>query len=72
MEKYLANKNNDWYDKPDDVVGVLVDPISGSVTDIENKKSKIFYFLAGTEPNDKSENDLEMVWKEKKEENIEY
>lgn len=72
MEKYLANKNNDWYDKPDDVVGVLVDPISGGVTDIENKKSKVFYFLAGTEPKDKSENDLEMVWKEKKEENIEY
>ncbi len=72
MEKYLANKNNDWYDKPDDVVGVLVDPISGGVTDIENKKSKVFYFLAGTEPKDKNENDLEMVWKEKKEENIEY
>lgn len=72
MEEYLKDKNNDWYDKPEDVVGVLVDPISGTLATDENKKTKIFYFLKGTEPKNQNINDLEVVWKEKKEENIEY
>ncbi|MDD3453092.1 MAG: PBP1A family penicillin-binding protein [Bacilli bacterium] len=51
MESYLKDKENNWYDIPDNVVGVLVDPISGVVAN-ENStnKSKIFYYIKGTQP----------------------
>lgn len=38
-----------WYDMPSNVVGVLVDPISGEIATNESKK-KIFYYIKGTEP----------------------
>ncbi len=49
MEDILANKNTNWYDKPDNVVGVMLDSVTGEApTDSDN--STIFYFLKGTEP----------------------
>ena len=50
MEKYLKGKDNSWYSKPDDVVGVLVDPITGELPNENTKKKKLFYYLIGTEP----------------------
>jgi 1A family penicillin-binding protein len=74
MENYLDNNNNNniWYDKPDDVVGVLVNPITGEMAKEGDKNTKIFYFVKGTEPVDNNSNDLEAVWKEKEEEKIGY
>lgn len=47
MEEYLKNKNDNWYTMPDDVVGVMVDPISGKITD---KSNTIYYYIKGTQP----------------------
>lgn len=52
MEKYLENKDNTWYTKPNNVVGVFVDPITGTLANKDTKKRKIFYYLEGTEPTD--------------------
>ncbi len=49
MEEYLKDKDNTWYEKPDMVVGVFVDPITGELAN-NSKKKKIFYYLLGTEP----------------------
>ena len=50
MEKYLKDKDNTWYEKPNNVVGVFVNPITGELDDKQNKKRKIFYYIEGTEP----------------------
>ena len=50
METYLKDKDNTWYEKPKDIVGVFVDPITGALADKNTKKKKIFYYLQGTEP----------------------
>ncbi len=66
MESYLKDKDNSWYDMPDDVVGVMVNPINGKLAKEGDKLSKIFYFLKGTEPTFNN-NDLESVFKENNE-----
>ena len=63
MEGYLKNKDNEWYKMPNNVVGVLVNPITGELAKEGDSKSKIFYFLRGTEPTINN-NDLEAVFKE--------
>ena len=50
MESYLKDKEEKWYDMPNNVVGVLVDPISGLPIDNNSQKKKILYYLKGTEP----------------------
>ena len=50
METYLKDKDNSWYEKPENVVGVFVDPINGDLPNENTKKRKIFYYLIGTEP----------------------
>jgi len=52
MEEYLKDKDNTWYEKPNNVVGMLVDPISGELNTSDTKKRKVFYYLSGTEPFD--------------------
>jgi len=65
MEHYLCDKDNSWYDIPDNVVGVLMNPITGELADTTSKKSKIFYYLKGTEPTYTFSNkDLETVFKQ--------
>ena len=66
MEGYLKNKDNEWYKMPNNVVGVLVNPITGELAKEGDSKSKIFYFLRGTEPTINN-NDLEAVFKENNE-----
>ena len=70
MENYLKNKDNSWYDIPNNVVGTLVNPITGQIAREGDKNTKIFYFLKGTEPTDNNI-DLESVFKEENESNIE-
>jgi membrane carboxypeptidase/penicillin-binding protein len=50
MEKYLKDKDNTWYTKPDNIVGVFVNPITGELANESLKKRKIFYYIKGTEP----------------------
>lgn len=50
VEAYLKDKENTWYVQPANVVGVLVDPISGELADNNTKKKKILYYIKGTEP----------------------
>lgn len=51
MEGYLKDKYNTWYEKPKDIVGVMVNPITGELANKTTQKKKIFYYLLGTEPN---------------------
>lgn len=39
-----------WYEKPKNVVGMLVEPISGKPATSNDKNQKLVYFLKGTEP----------------------
>lgn len=64
MEGYLKYKDNSWYSIPDNVVGVLVNPITGELANTESNKSKIFYYLKGTEPTYSNNIDLETVFRE--------
>lgn len=50
MEAYLKDKEEVWYTMPNNVVGVLVDPISGLPVDNTSKRKKVLYYLKGTEP----------------------
>lgn len=50
IETYLKDKDNSWYSVPSNIVGVLVDPITGMLAKEDTKNSKMFYFIKGTEP----------------------
>ena len=50
IEKYLEDKEDNWYTMPNNVVGVLVNPQTGELANKEDKKSVIQYYLKGTEP----------------------
>lgn len=50
IEGCLKNKEDNWYETPNNVVGVLVDPISGEIATNESKHKKIIYYIKGTEP----------------------
>lgn len=52
MEQYLKNKDNTWYEKPEKIVGLFVNPVTGELADEKTKKRKVFYYLSGTEPTD--------------------
>ena len=48
MENYQKSEDT-WYKTPSNVIGVPIDPISGSVA-TNNTKAKILYYIKGTEP----------------------
>lgn len=66
MESYFKDLETNWYEKPENVVGVLVNPITGELATDGDKKNKTFYFIKGTEPysNDNTQN-LDTAFKEK-------
>ena len=64
MEGYLEGMDTKWYDVPDNIVGVLVNPLTGEIAKNEDKKKKLFYFLKGTEPYIDSVYDLDSVFRE--------
>lgn len=49
-EGYLADKEDNWYKQPSNVVGVLVNPITGMPAVDTDEKKKILYYVRGTEP----------------------
>ena len=52
MEGYLKDKPDDWYEMPSNVVGVLVNPITGKPATNEDKVKKILYYVRGSEPSE--------------------
>ena len=67
MEGYLKDKKSNWYTAPNNIVGVLVNPITGEIAKKDDKKSKMFYFIKGTEPYNDDSYDLDAVFKEENE-----
>ena len=49
MEGILKDKGDGWYETPNNVVGVAINPISGELAS-KGSKSKILYYIKGTEP----------------------
>ena len=49
IEEYLKDKETNWYEMPENIVGVLIDPISGNIADSTTKK-QLAYYIKGTEP----------------------
>lgn len=54
IEEYLRDKKEVWYDKPDNVVGVLTDLNTGKVANNNSKLKKILYYVKGSEPGNTS------------------
>ena len=50
VESYLKDKEIKWYDIPENVVGVIVDPITGNLATNESTHKKVLYYIKGTEP----------------------
>ena len=50
IEGCLNGKDDSWYDIPNNVVGVLVNPISGELADEKTEHKRMFYYIKGTEP----------------------
>ncbi len=68
MEKYLEDKEETWYEKPNNVVSTLADPISGELATKNTKNATLFYYIKGSQPNYENKNleDSMDVWKEVK------
>ena len=49
VDNYLADKDTKWYEQPENIVGILVNPITGEIDNTSNKKT-LFYYLKGTQP----------------------
>ena len=60
IEGCLKNKDDNWYTAPNNVVGVLVNPLTGELATNESTHKKITYYIKGTEPT-KSEITLDDV-----------
>ena len=50
MENYLKDKETTWYSIPENVVGVIVDPITGNLATNDSTHKKVLYYIKGTEP----------------------
>ena len=50
VENYEKDKEVSWYKMPNNVVGVLVNPITGEIADETTKNPTMFYYIKGTEP----------------------
>lgn len=65
METYFKDKDASWYEIPNNVVGTLVDPITGTIATDDTQNKEMFFYLKGTEPTvESSSKDLESVFKE--------
>ena len=50
MENYLRDKKDSWYNKPDDIISVIINPLNGYIATNNSKKKKAVYYLKGTVP----------------------
>lgn len=68
MESYFKDKETTWYDIPTNVVGVLVNPITGQIANQPDTKKEMFFYIKGTEPTENiNTRDLDAVFKEEQE-----
>ena len=51
MGKYDVNKEDEWYEMPKNVIGVLINPLDGTLSTLDSNKKTIMYYIKGTEPN---------------------
>lgn len=61
MEEYYKDNDYLWVNKPNDVVGILINPISGKIPNKSDTHKKIVYYLKGTEPSNENINDMEAL-----------
>ena len=50
IETYLREKEDSWYNKPKNVVSVIVNPLNGKLATNSSTKKKVMYYLKGTQP----------------------
>lgn len=50
IEEYLKDKETSWYKMPSNVVGSLVNPVSGELITDNSSKKAMLYYIKGTEP----------------------
>lgn len=50
IENYLRDKEGNWYEMPNNVVGVITDLNTGKEATNNSKLKKILYYVKGTEP----------------------
>lgn len=49
MEDYLKEEEAHWYDTPDNIVGILQDPVTGAP--VKDGNAAVFYYVKGSEGN---------------------
>ena len=65
MESYFEDHEATWFDIPDNIVGVLVNPITGLTATEDDPQKEMFFYLKGTEPTLQTvSKDLDAVFKE--------
>ena len=64
IEEYLKDKDNNWYETPNNVVGILADPITGEVANDNTRNPTLLYYIKGTEPNSENLEDAIAAMKE--------
>ncbi len=65
IESYLKDKEVSWYKMPENVVGVLVNPITGKTATEKDIKKQILYYQKGSEPGTIDKEISEEVFKKK-------
>ena len=50
MEEYQKDDKDTWYSVPDNVEGVIINPITGKLATKDDKKVKLLYYIKGTGP----------------------
>ena len=50
IENYLREKEDSWYEKPKDIISVIINPLNGKLATNSSSKKKAVYYLKGTQP----------------------
>ena len=62
IEEYLKDYEDKWYKTPNNVIGVLVNPITGNLSTESDTKTKLLYYIKGTQPyNENKENSIPTI-----------
>lgn len=56
VEQYLKDDKESWYKTPENVVGALVEPKTGTLATNESPHKQLIYYIRGTEPTNSSSN----------------
>lgn len=50
IEDYLKERTNNWYEVPNNVVAVLINPLTGELAKEDDTNKRIIYYIRGTQP----------------------